>query len=111
MVIAGRAPLWRAFNTRPAKVGEVVELYGVGFGPTDPLVISGHAFSGAVPTDGPVNVTVGGVAASVQFSGLVSAGLYQLNVVVPNGTGSGDQLVRATVGGAQTQENICIAVK
>ncbi len=91
-----------SFNTRPAKPGEVVELYGVGFGPTNPPIESGIGFGFAAPTVSPVAVTIGGVAATVQFSGLVSPGLYQLNVVVPSGLVSGDQVVQASVGGAST---------
>jgi uncharacterized protein (TIGR03437 family) len=49
----------------------------------------------------PVSVTIGGVPANVSFAGLVAAGLYQINVTVPN-TATGDQPVRATVNGAQT---------
>jgi len=34
-----------SYATRPVKPGEVVELYGVGFGPTNPAVPAGQAFS------------------------------------------------------------------
>lgn len=90
-----------AFQSRPVRAGETLVLYGVGFGPTTTVVPAGHAFSGAAPTTNPVTVTIGGQAAKVAFSGLVSAGLYQINVVVPN-VPPGDQPVRATVGGAGT---------
>ena len=100
-----------SFNTRPVKAGEVLELYGVGFGPTNPPVASGRAFSGAAPTASQVSATVGGIAATVQFSGITSAGLHQLNLVVPNGAGSGDQLVSASVASAHTQNSVYINVK
>jgi uncharacterized protein (TIGR03437 family) len=100
-----------SFNTRPVKAGEVLELYGVGFGPTNPPVASGHAFSGVAPTTNQVMVNIGGIRATVQFSGITSAGMYQLNVVVPSGIGSGDQLVQAFFGGAQTRNNVYINVK
>ncbi len=100
-----------SFNTRPVQAGEVLVLYGVGFGPTDPPVVSGRAFSGAAPTTSLVTITIGGVAANVLFSGITSAGLYQLNVVVPNGAGSGDRLLQATVGGARTPDNVYVSVK
>jgi uncharacterized protein (TIGR03437 family) len=35
-------------------------------------------------------ITIGGVAASVEYAGLVGAGLYQLNVTVPASLSSGD---------------------
>jgi uncharacterized protein (TIGR03437 family) len=44
------------------------------------------------------------------FAGLVGAGLYQLNVIVPN-AGSGDQPLQASVGGTMTQSNIFITLQ
>jgi uncharacterized protein (TIGR03437 family) len=38
-------------------------------------------------------ITIGGVPATVAFAGIVEAGLYQFNVVIPN-AGSGDQILR-----------------
>jgi uncharacterized protein (TIGR03437 family) len=99
-----------SFNARPAKVGEVVELYGVGFGPTNPTVPAGAVFNGAAATTNDVGVTIGGITANVLFSGLTSAGVYQLNVEVPN-VGSGDQLVRATVGGVASPDSVYFSVK
>ena len=74
-----------SFSTRPVSGGEVLELFGVGFGPTSPTVSAGLAFSGAAPTTTPMQIFIGGVAAQVLFSGLTEAGLYQFNVVVPTG--------------------------
>jgi uncharacterized protein (TIGR03437 family) len=67
-------------------------------------------FTGAARTTDPVLVSIGGVAAKVQFAGISGAGLYQLNVVVPV-LGDGDQKVIATVGGMNSQDNAFIAVK
>lgn len=72
-----------ATNRCPVKPGEVIILYGTGFGSTDPPVPSGQVFTGAAPTADPVVATIGGVDAKVQFAGISSSGLYQLNVVVP----------------------------
>jgi uncharacterized protein (TIGR03437 family) len=99
-----------ALTTRPVKPGEVMLLYGTGFGPTNPIVPSGQVFTGAAPTTDAVTVTVGGVDAKVQFAGISGSGLYQLNVVVP-ALGDGDQKVMATVGGLKSQDNTFVAVK
>ena len=96
--------------SNPVSPGEVVELFGVGFGPTNPPVQSGQAFSGAAATTSLVSVSIGGVEAAVQFSGLTSAGLYQLNVVVPNGVG-GESWVQANIGDAHTQYGVYLYVK
>lgn len=67
------------YVTRPAKKGEVVVLYGVGFGPTNPAVPAGVAFSGAAPVvqNFPVQVQIGGTTITPAFVGLIGAGLYQ----------------------------------
>ena len=85
------------FNTRPVRAGEVLVLYGVGFGPTVLPVPAGAAFSGAASLQGQVVVTIGGVRAQVLFAGLTGAGLYQVNVVVPAGLSPGDKAVQAVL--------------
>ena len=97
-------------TSRPARPGEIILLYGTGFGPTNPPVPANHVFSGAAPCANPVTVTIGGQLATLQFAGLSAAGLYQLNVVVPNAS-SGDQAVIATVNGVPTTQNVFIAVQ
>jgi uncharacterized protein (TIGR03437 family) len=98
------------FGTRPATAGDTLELYGVGFGPTNPPVPAGHSFTGAAPVSNPVTVTIGGVSAQVLFAGITSAGLYQLNIVVP-AVGSGDQMLQANVGGVSTPTQVYVAIK
>jgi uncharacterized protein (TIGR03437 family) len=99
-----------SFPTRPVKAGEIVTLFGGGFGPTNPPVAAGQLFSGAAPCAMTPQVTIGGMQATVVFAGLVEAGLYQLNVIVPN-AGSGDQPLQASVGGATTQGNLFITLQ
>jgi uncharacterized protein (TIGR03437 family) len=96
--------------SRPAKPGEIILLYGTGFGPTNPPVPSGMVFSGAAKITDKITVTIGGVTAKVQFAGVTGVGLYQLNVVVPH-LPDGDQKVVATIGGLSSQDNSFIAVK
>ncbi len=98
------------FTTRPVQAGETVTLYGVGFGPTTPAVPAGKIVASAAPCITLPQVTIGGVPATVNFAGIVEAGLYQLNVVVPP-AGSGDQALQATVGGAATQSNIFLTLQ
>ena len=100
-----------SFPSRPVKVGETLVLYGVGFGPTNPPVTAGHAFSSAAPSVTPPIITIGGATAVVNFAGIVEAGLFQFNVVVPANVGSGDQLLQAMVGGMTTPSNIFITLQ
>jgi uncharacterized protein (TIGR03437 family) len=58
-----------------------------------------------------VSVTVGARVAVVGFSGITEAGLYQINVTVPPGTGSGDQAVTAIVNGVVTPLGPVVSVQ
>jgi uncharacterized protein (TIGR03437 family) len=93
-----------------AKTGDVIELYGTGFGPTEPSVAAGLVFTGAYPTVNKVTVTIGGISAIVSFAGLVGPGLYQINLSVPAGLTAGDNPVIATVGGYTTQSTALIKI-
>jgi uncharacterized protein (TIGR03437 family) len=99
-----------AFGTRPALPGEILVLYGVGFGPTKPAVPAGKAFIGTAPTTGTVAITIGGLPAKVLFSGITEAGVYQFNLVVPQ-VGSGDQPLIATVGGVSTPAGVLVTIQ
>ncbi|MGH9767045.1 MAG: putative glycoside hydrolase [Blastocatellia bacterium] len=96
--------------SRPAAPGEVIAMYGTGFGPTTPAAPTSQLVSQPAATTLPVSVSIGGTAAEVLWSGLVSSGLYQLNVKVPN-ISSGDKLVQASIGGFQSAANVALTVK
>jgi uncharacterized protein (TIGR03437 family) len=96
---------------RAAKKGENVAIYAVGFGPTIPAVPAGKIYSGAAPAVVFPQVTLGGVPLTVDFAGIVGAGLYQLNFKIPANMGSGDLTLAATANGLQTQASIVIPVQ
>jgi uncharacterized protein (TIGR03437 family) len=58
-----------------------------------------------------VQITIGGVAAAVEFAGLVESGLYQFNVTVPANLPSGDAAVVATIGGVPSQTGVSITIQ
>jgi hypothetical protein len=93
-----------------AKAGDIVELFGVGFGPTSPAVLAGQAFSVAAPTSNPVNLFIDNVSLTPSFAGLSSAGLFQINLTIPTGLGTGDVPLMATGGGVQTQSGVVISL-
>ena len=61
------------------------------------------------PLSLPAAVMVGGVNAPVQWAGIVSSGLYQLNVQIPN-VPAGDQPVLTGISGFQSPANVYISV-
>ncbi|HEX4275135.1 MAG TPA: hypothetical protein VHZ74_07265 [Bryobacteraceae bacterium] len=94
----------------PAKPGEVIVLYGTGFGSTNPAVATDQLVTTAEPLANPAQISIGGANAPVAFAGLVEAGLYQFNVTVPAGV-SGSVPVIASILGAQSQNGASIAVQ
>jgi len=99
------------YPTVAARAGDVVELFGTGFGPTNPTVLAGQAFSGAAPTTSPVTLLLNNVSVTPAFAGLSGAGLYQLNLTIPSGLGSGDVSLQASVGGVETPSGVVISLQ
>ncbi len=86
----------------PAKSGETVLIYCTGLGAVSSPPADGAAGSGQPTTTTPT-VTIGGAKAIVGFSGLAPgfAGLYQINVEVPE-LSSGNQPVVVMLAGASS---------
>ena len=51
------------------------------------------------------------VSVTPGFAGLSGTGLYQLNLTVPAGLGTGDVPLMALVGGAQTQRGVVLSLR
>ena len=94
----------------PAHPSDSVILYGTGFGPTNPATATGVVLSGAAPLTNPVTATVGNLPATVDFAGIIGAGLYQINIRVPAAAGNGNQPLILTINGLQTQLNAVLPV-
>ena len=99
-------------TTNAARSGQVLSIFGTGFGPTDPIVEPGQIFSGAAPlvANGALQVKIGGVPAKVLFAGLSGAGLNQLNIVVPQ-LPAGDHEVELSIDGVPAQFGGKLAVQ
>jgi uncharacterized protein (TIGR03437 family) len=97
-------------GSRPASPGEIIVMWGTGFGPTTPPTPTSQLVTQAAVTALPVSVSVGGLAAEVLWSGIVMPGVYQLNVKFPDISG-GDHSVRASIGGFRSAANVLLTVK
>jgi uncharacterized protein (TIGR03437 family) len=106
----GKPGLIAGVTTQPAKPGEIILLYGTGFGPTSPPLPCAQLVTTPAPLANSVHVTIGGVDAPVAYAGLVEAGLYQFNVTVPSVPG-GDAAVVAQIGGVPTQTAVSITIQ
>jgi uncharacterized protein (TIGR03437 family) len=98
-------------STAPANPGDLVALWGTGFGPTTPQAPAGAIVSG-VPVAPAPSVTVGGVSVPVLSSVLTegSAGLYQITIQLPANVPAGAVAVQASIGGAQTQTGVTLFI-
>jgi len=105
------APSGLYANATPAKPGETIILYAVGFGPTDPAVLTKQIPAGGETLTNAVTMTIGGVSVTPSFAGLSSTpGLYQFNVTLPPGLPAGDASVVATVSGVSTQTGAVVPI-
>lgn len=109
--IIGPTGMSLGYPTVAAEAGDSVELFGVGFGPTVPPVPAGQLYSGAADTANAVQIMIGATAVTPSFAGLTSAGLYQINLTIPAGLGTGSVPIVATVGGVQTQSGVSISLQ
>jgi uncharacterized protein (TIGR03437 family) len=96
-------------QVRPANAGEIVTLYGTGFGPTSPALPSDTLVGAAAPLATAVTFRIGGTVATVKWAGLIASGLYQFNVQVPNVAG-GDMVIVAEIAGLRSQGDSVISV-
>jgi uncharacterized protein (TIGR03437 family) len=99
----------------PAPKGSVIVLFETGEGQTNPPGVDGLIASGVLPKPVlPVSLTIGGVAAVIQYYGAAPglvAGIMQVNAVVPAGIASGSVPVVLTVGNAYSQPGLTMSVK
>ena len=103
-------------RSNPALAGATyVQIYCTGLGP-----VANQPASGAVSPTSPLastttnpTVTIGGVPASVIFSGLAPGfvGEYQVNALVPPNSAAGDAVPVVISAGGKTSNTVTIAVK
>jgi uncharacterized protein (TIGR03118 family) len=99
---ANNTPIGTATSTpagTPAAPGELIILYGNGFGSTIPPTVNGQLQTvAALLAQYPV-IQFGGATATIAWGGLSATGLYQFNVTLPASLQDGDASVTATTAG------------
>jgi uncharacterized protein (TIGR03437 family) len=112
--VAGSIP---ALNTaaNPASAGDYLPIYCAGLDTVSPSVPAGAAVPDSTRsnTDNAVTVTVGGIDAQVDFSGLAPghAGVYQVNVVVPAGVAPGASVPVVVTAAGASRAPVTVAIK
>jgi uncharacterized protein (TIGR03437 family) len=99
---AAKAGTFAGATTVAAKPGDVLILWGTGFGPTMPAAPVGVSVpaSGGFSTASAPTVTTNNTPAVVYGAALApgSAGLYQIAIQVPTTLADGDWPIQATIG-------------
>jgi uncharacterized protein (TIGR03437 family) len=99
-------------SSRPAKPGDVLTLYGVGFGPVTPAIPSGQTVEQQNSLAASFQMSIGGSPAAASYYGLAPnyLGLYQFNVTVPSVAAGTAVPLTFTLGGAAGTQTLYIAV-
>jgi len=113
--LAVKAGTFSGAMTVAAKPGDVVILWGTGFGPTSPTVADGVQ----VPSDrvyntgSNVTVTINNTSAQVFGCALAPgfAGLYQVAIQVPASLADGDWPIKASIGSFTSPDGVVLSVK
>lgn len=99
--------------SRPAASGEIILIFGAGYGATDPPVPAGKIVTvlSAIPAS-EVRATIGGLPATVLFGGLAPnfTGLYQFNIQVPQ-LPNGNHIIMIGRSGINSQAGLSIPVQ
>ncbi len=113
--LAAKAGTFAGVTTVAAKPGDVIILWGTGFGPTNPTAPVGVETPGnaTYSTSSLPKVTLNNVSALVYGAALAPgfAGLYQVAIQVPTSLGNGDWPVVATIGGVESPSGTVLSVK
>ncbi len=91
-------------NSRPAKPGDVIIAYGIGFGDVTPSILPGTVTGQSNALVNPVTVSFGATNAALSYSGLAGSfvGLYEFYITVPPGLADGDYQINV----AQNKTNL-----
>lgn len=97
-------------SSQPAKPGDEIVLYGVGFGPVTPGIPAGQLV-GESNSLADFHISIGGMPCQVEYDGLAPnyTGLYQFNITVPQ-VASGNQPLTFTVDGLDGSQTLYVAV-
>ncbi|MFN7923880.1 MAG: beta-galactosidase [Bryobacteraceae bacterium] len=100
-------------NTRPARPGDTVTFYGVGFGPVTPAIGAGQVAAGVTSLNTAFQLSIAGTRANLTYSGLApgAVGLYQFNVTIPRIPASDAAPVAFSLGGVPSTQSLFIATQ
>ena len=98
-------------NSRPAKPGDPIVAYGIGFGDVTPAILPGVIVGSLNALVNPITISFGSTAATLTYSGLTGGfvGLYEFYITVPN-VANGDYQINVTQNGVPVPQTMYLAV-
>jgi uncharacterized protein (TIGR03437 family) len=111
-VYVGKTGLVSGVAFRPAKAGDVIIVYGVGFGDVTPAISPGVVVSAQNSLVAPVSVQFGNTSSMLIYQGLSPGyvGLYQFNIVVPT-VPDGDYQINVSQNGTALPQTFYLTVQ
>ena len=100
-------------NSRPAKPGDLIIAYGIGFGDVNPSIPPGVIVTQSNQVTNPVTFSFGSAQAELTYQGLAGSfiGLYEFYVKVPEGLADGDYRINVTENGTALPQTFFLTVQ
>ena len=99
-------------NSRPAKPGDLIIAYGIGFGNVTPSILPGVIAEQSNALNNPITVAFGSTNATLSYAGLAGnfVGLYEFYITVPFGIADGDYQINVTQNGTAAPQTMYLTV-
>lgn len=99
-------------TSRPAKPGDLIVAYGIGFGDVTPSILPGVIVGQSNALVNPVTFSFGSTKATTAYAGLAGSfvGLYEFYINVPTGLANGDYQINVTQGGTKVPQTMSLTV-
>jgi uncharacterized protein (TIGR03437 family) len=99
-------------NSRPAKPGDLIIAYGIGFGDVTPTIAPGVIVEQSNTLVNPVTISFGSTSATIAYQGLAGnfVGLYEFYITVPQGLANGDYRINVQQNGVAVPQTAYLTV-
>jgi uncharacterized protein (TIGR03437 family) len=99
-------------TSRPAKPGDGIILYGIGFGDVTPSILPGVIAGASNTLVNPVTISFGTTKATIAYQGLAGGfvGLYEFYITVPTTLANGDYQINVTQNGTTVPQTASLTV-
>jgi len=100
-------------SSRPAKAGDVIVAYGIGFGGVSPAIASGTIVEQSNALTNPVTFAFGSTNAQLAYAGLAGGfvGLDEFYITVPSGLAGGDYQINVAQNGIRIPQTVYLTVQ